>query len=64
MVKNKICVLCEKPINNYNAGFNHFKIDESQEVDICLECVDKFSKWQQSILAKLFPTKAAKKRFG
>ena len=58
------CTLCKKPIHNYNPAFNHLKIDESHDADICSDCIDKFVKWQQSIYAKLFPTKAAKKRYG
>lgn len=58
------CTLCNKPIQNYNQAFNHLKIDESHEADICQECIDKFGKWQQSIYARLFPTTAVKKRFG
>ncbi len=57
------CKLCEKPIHNYKAEFHHFKIDEHHSADICSECIEKFSKWQQSILANLFPPKTAKKRF-
>jgi ribosome-binding protein aMBF1 (putative translation factor) len=58
------CTLCKKPIKGYNPAYNHLKIDESNSADICSECVDKFGKWQQGIFADLFPTKAAKKRFG
>ena len=58
------CTLCKKQIHNYHPALNHFKIDESTSADICLECIDKFLKWQQIVFAKLFPTKAAKKRFG
>ena len=55
------CALCKKPIDRYNAKLNQLKIDESNSVDICLDCIDKFLKWQQTIFATLFPTKAAKK---
>lgn len=55
------CLLCDKPIEGYNAKFNQLKIDESHSVDVCLDCIDKFLKWQQSIFATLFPTKTAKK---
>lgn len=58
------CTLCKKPIHNYNPEFNQLKIDESQSADICQDCIDKFLKWQQSIFANLFPTKAMKKRYG
>ena len=58
------CSLCKKPILNYHPALNNIKIDESTAADICSECIDKFLKWQQSIFAKLFPTKAAKKRYG
>jgi len=57
------CALCKKPIKDYNPDFNSLKIDESKKVDVCSECIDKFVKWQQSILARLFPTKTAKKRY-
>ena len=58
------CILCKKPIQNYHPTLNHLEIDESHAVDICSECTDKFVKWQQSVFAKLFPTKAMKKRYG
>jgi len=58
------CTLCRKPIKGYNPDFNHLKIDESNALEICPECMEKFIKWQQGIYAKLFPTKAAKKRLG
>jgi len=58
------CLLCKKPIKNYNPIFNHMKIDESCSVDICQDCIDKFNKHQGSLSAKLYPTKAMKKRFG
>ena len=61
---NMNCTLCEKPINNYKPEFNSLKIDESHEADICSDCIDKFRRWQQKILANLFPTKTAKKRYG
>ncbi len=58
------CTLCGKPIHNYDAAYNHLKIDETHAADICPECIDRFIKWQQSIYARLFPTSAVKKRFG
>jgi hypothetical protein len=56
------CNLCDKPIKNYNPAFNYLKIDDSHAVDICPDCVDKFAKWQGSIITDLFPTRALKKR--
>jgi hypothetical protein len=55
------CSLCEKPIKNYHSTFNHLKIDETHEIEICQDCVEKIQKWQQEKLAKLFPTKSMKK---
>ena len=57
------CTLCKKPIEEYNKELNNFVLDDFTSVDICLECSDKFLKWQQRIFAKLFPTKTAKNRF-
>ena len=57
------CTLCKKQIINYNSAFNHLKIDETHSVNICSDCIDKFDKWRQKIYAKLFPTKAVKKRY-
>jgi hypothetical protein len=57
------CRLCEQAIENYNPAFNRLKINESCSVDICQDCIDKFIKWQGSIIVKLFPTKALKKRY-
>ena len=58
------CVICKKPIEKYDSNFNHLKIDESCSVDICQDCIDKFMKWQGSVLTRLFPTNSMKKRFG
>lgn len=55
------CTLCKKPIEEYNKELNNLMLDDFTSVDICLECSDKFLKWQQMIFAKLFPTKTAKK---
>ncbi|MFA6064815.1 MAG: hypothetical protein WCW44_04425 [archaeon] len=55
------CKLCEGVIKNYSPEFNHLKIDETHEIDICEECVEKFTKWRQKIIAQLFPTKTMKK---
>jgi len=55
------CKLCEKQIKNYNPEFDHLKLDDTHEIDLCQDCVEKFSKWQQTIIARLFPTKAMKK---
>ena len=55
------CKLCEAPIKNYSPDFNHLKIDQTHEIDVCEECVEKIAKWRQEIIAKLFPTKAMKK---
>jgi len=56
------CNLCNQLIMNYDPLFHHLKIDDSHGVDICSECVDKFVKWQGSIITNLFPTRALKKR--
>jgi len=64
MEKKINCALCKKPIQKYHPAYNHLEIDESCSADICLECADKFSRWQQRVLSDLFPTKAAKKRYG
>lgn len=57
------CHFCDKSIKNYNLKFNHLKIDDSHEFDICSECATKFINWHASVLAELFPTKLMKKRF-
>jgi len=62
--KSMKCRLCEKDIENYSADFNHLFLDKAHSADICLDCARKFSNWQGEIIAKLFPTKAMKKRFG
>ena len=58
------CSLCRKPIKRYNPELNRLRIDDSLSVDICSECIDKFLRWQQCVFARLFPTKALKKRYG
>lgn len=55
------CILCGKKIVNYNPVFNQLVINDSISVDFCESCIDKFSKWRMNVLAKLFPTKAAKR---
>jgi len=56
------CALCKQPIENYPPWLNRLDLDETNSVDICSVCIDKFFKWQRSISTDLFPTKAAKKR--
>ncbi len=63
-LKKMECALCRKPIKDYHPRLNRLKIDESSHADICQGCIDKLMKWQQKIYADLFPTKAARKRFG
>ena len=58
-----ICKICNNEIKKYNLMLNNFKIDDSNSVDICLDCTDKFLKWQGNTFAKLFPTTMMKKRF-
>jgi hypothetical protein len=57
------CKLCTCEIKGYTKKFHHFKINETCEVDICFNCIDKFTIWQGSIIRELFPTKTLKKRF-
>ncbi|MEK6960380.1 MAG: hypothetical protein AABX47_04350 [Nanoarchaeota archaeon] len=57
-----ICALCKSTIEKYDPTLNHLVIDESCSADICQGCIDKFFKWQQGLYARLFPTKAMKKR--
>jgi len=58
------CTLCQKLIANYSPEYNHLVIDETHDAEICAECIDKFVRWQRSIFARLYPTKAIKKMFG
>lgn len=58
------CHLCNQTIKECHPALHHLKIDETHEVDICQGCIDKFVQWQGSIIAKLFPTSALKKRYG
>ena len=55
------CTLCKKDINNYTIEFNHLKIDETNSIDICQDCLEKLVNWQKTNYAKLFPTKTLKK---
>jgi len=55
------CILCNNEIKNYNEKFHHLKINDEKSVDICSLCMDNIVKWQSTILADLFPTKAMKK---
>jgi hypothetical protein len=58
------CGLCERPIKDYDRMLNHLDIDGTHSVEICRDCLDRILKWQQGVYARLFPTNAAKKRFG
>jgi hypothetical protein len=58
-----LCNLCEKEIKNYVPKFNHLIIDDDHSIDICRDCVDKFTMWQGEIIADLFPSKIMKKRY-
>ncbi|MFA5259293.1 MAG: hypothetical protein WC402_04430 [Candidatus Pacearchaeota archaeon] len=57
------CAICKKSIEKYDSNFNHLIINESCEVDLCQDCINKIFKWQGELYAKLFPTSAMKKRF-
>lgn len=57
------CNLCNKKIDNYNNEFNHLEIDKNHSANICADCIDKFMHWQQTKIAKLFPTRIMKKVF-
>ena len=57
------CALCKKTIRKYDSTLNNLKIDESNSVDICPDCIDKFIGWQGKLYARLFPTNLMKKRF-
>ncbi|PIZ56559.1 hypothetical protein COY28_00885 [Candidatus Woesearchaeota archaeon CG_4_10_14_0_2_um_filter_57_5] len=58
------CALCKRPIADYDVVFNRLELDDGVAVDICASCVEKFSEWQGRLIAKMFPTKLMKKRFG
>lgn len=58
------CALCEKEIENYDARFNHLELDETHSYNICEKCQEKLIEWQGRKIAKLFPTKTLKNRFG
>ena len=55
------CKLCESNIKNYSPKFNRLKIDQTHKIDVCEDCIEKFTKWRQQIIAQLFPTKTMKK---
>ena len=55
------CVLCKNNISEYTQEFNQLKLSESKAVDICHDCIQKFTKWQQELFAKIYPTTFAKK---
>jgi hypothetical protein len=57
------CTLCNNIIKDYSAEFNHLILDDAHAIDICKSCIYKFEKWQQTKIAKLFPTKIMKKIF-
>ena len=57
------CIICKKQIKNYDSNFNHLVIDKNVSVDICENCIDRFTEWRGEVIAKLFPTKVMKKRF-
>ncbi len=55
------CKLCGEEIKDYSQAINKLQINQTTSVDICPNCIEKFTIWQQEFLAKLFPTKTAKK---
>ncbi|MFA5764119.1 MAG: hypothetical protein WC915_04875 [archaeon] len=55
------CKLCESDITNYSIEFNHLKINQTHEIDLCEDCIEKFTKWRQEKIARLFPTKNMKR---
>ena len=59
------CALCGRAIPNYDPEFHRLKmLDDAHALDICPACIERFEQWRGETYAKLFPTKAMKKRFG
>ena len=58
------CVLCNRPIEHYDPGMHELRIDEHRTVAVCDDCTRKFIHWHGEKLARLFPTRAMKKRYG
>jgi hypothetical protein len=57
------CVLCGNEIVDHHPQLNTFRIDEGTEVEVCNDCIHKFLLWQGERFSKLFPTRAAKRRY-
>lgn len=56
------CALCGKPIADFSVELHRLDLDEARSADICGLCIDRFLKWQQRRIARLFPTAAIKRR--
>ncbi len=55
------CVLCNKPIEQYDARLHEFRVDAQRSVAVCQHCIDRFLNWQHLTYTKLFPTKSMKR---
>ncbi|MBB6481634.1 hypothetical protein [Spirochaeta isovalerica] len=62
-MEDKKCALCGAVIDRYDEFLHHFDLGDGLEKEICSKCSDRILKHQQEVFAKLFPTKAAKKRY-
>lgn len=58
------CTICKEEMTNYDPDLNKMRLDGSRSAAICSKCIERFLKWQQKRFARLFPTGAAKKKYG
>lgn len=58
------CALCRRPIADHRPDVHGLRLPAGRVVDLCEECVRAVVTWQGERLARLFPTRAMKRRYG
>ena len=57
------CTLCEQPIDNHSPDMHTLRLTTDRVLEICDACARAILDWQAEKLARLFPTRALKRRF-
>lgn len=57
------CSLCEQPIDHHSPEIHTLRLHADRVVELCDACTRAILDWQVEKLARLFPTRALKRRF-
>jgi hypothetical protein len=58
------CKLCDRTIPGFDPKTHRLLLDDDREVAVCEPCALRLTDWLGERMARLFPTKTMKKRYG